>query len=88
MILDSVADCLAQADVVIITNPDPVYRALGADDFNNGRTVTVVDCWRILAEALRDVPHVNYVGIGRGVDDQFSAEVLRQLWTLPVEPGR
>jgi hypothetical protein len=88
VILDSIAECLAQADVVIITSPDPAYKALGPADFDNGRPVTVVDCWRILADSLADAPHVRYLGVGLGVDDEASAERLRQLWTLPAESGR
>jgi UDPglucose 6-dehydrogenase len=89
VVLDAVGDCLAQADVVIVVNPDPAYRDLTAADFKNDRpSVTVVDCWRLLAGALQHAPHVKYVAVGRGVDDQASGERLRELWTLPPERTR
>ena len=84
VVLDSVADCLAQADVVVIANPDPVYRSLQPSDFKNGRaSVTVVDCWRLLADKLQNVPHIRYISLGRSVDDRASSERLRQLWAIP-----
>jgi UDPglucose 6-dehydrogenase len=89
VILDSVADCLSQADVVVITNPDPAYRELGPNDFKNGRpSVTVVDCWRLLADKLQNTPTLRYLAVGRGVNEQESANRLRELWTLPAEPTR
>ena len=49
VVLDSLADCLAQASIVVVTTPDPVYAALGLNDFAAGHDspVTVVDCWRL-----------------------------------------
>jgi UDPglucose 6-dehydrogenase len=89
VILDSVADCLAPADVVVIANADPAYRDLGPNDFQNGRpSITVVDCWRLLAGTLQNTPHLRYVAVGRGVDEQASGDRLRALWTLPAEPAR
>lgn len=82
VVVDSVRDCLAQASIVVITTPDPVYGALTASDFESaGRPVTVIDCWRILAAKLSARPGVTYLPIGRGVDAGRSAERLAALWT-------
>jgi UDPglucose 6-dehydrogenase len=83
LVLQSLADCLQQASVVVITTPDPVYRALGPADFTAaGRPVTVVDCWRLLAPALANQPGITYVPIGRSVDDAGNAQRLAALWAI------
>lgn len=81
VILDSVEACLAQADVVLVTTPDPAFQTLTAADFTAHRPgVTVVDFWRILASALADRPDVDYVPIGRSLDDDRNAIRLEELW--------
>jgi UDPglucose 6-dehydrogenase len=81
VILDSVADCLRQADVVLIANPDPAFRALTAADFDHGRAdVTVVDFWRIVDGALAGRPGIRYIAAGRGADDAEAATRLARLW--------
>jgi hypothetical protein len=81
LVLDSLEDCLAQASIVIITTPDPVYCALTADDFPVG--ATVVDCWRIMASALSNHPNIRYVPLGRSVDDAANTDRLAALWAAP-----
>jgi UDPglucose 6-dehydrogenase len=81
VILDSLEDCLAQADVVLITTPDPAFQTLTAAHFNNGKPkVTVVDCWRILGKELTDQPHIRYIPIGRSMDDAANERQLAELW--------
>jgi UDPglucose 6-dehydrogenase len=82
LVLDSLADCLGQASVVVITTPDPVYGALEAKDLvQSGKTVTVVDCWRLLASKLSAQPGITYVAVGRSVDDTANTKRLAALWT-------
>lgn len=82
LVLNSLADCLSQASVVIITTPDPVYGALELKDFTNGgNAITVVDCWRILASKLSGQPRVNYVPLGRSVDEAANSDRLAKLWS-------
>ena len=66
--LKSLNDCLQQASTVVVATPDPVYAALGPEDFAvaNG-PVTVVDCWRILSDKLVNQPNINYLPIGRSL---------------------
>lgn len=81
LIVDSVSDCLAQASTVVITTPDPAYAALTASDFESaGRSVTVIDCWRILAAKLSGRPGITYLPIGRSVDAVRTADRLAALW--------
>ncbi len=81
LVLDSLADCLAQAEVVLITTPYPAFQALEAADFGNqGTPVTVIDFWRILDRKLAGQPHIRYIPIGRCIDDEATAEFLARLW--------
>lgn len=80
-ILDSIAECLEEAEVVLITTPDPAFRELTATDFDKRTSsVIVVDCWRILDEALAAHPRIHYISIGTSVDDNANAARLIQLW--------
>lgn len=85
VILDSVADCLAQAEVVLITTPDPAFRALTAADFRRSG-VTVVDFWRILDKELAGQSNIRYIPAGRSVDDAANGARLAELWSNAV-PG-
>jgi UDPglucose 6-dehydrogenase len=82
VILDSVTDCLAQAEVVLITTPDPAFRTLRAADFDDGKSpVTVVDFWRILDKELARQPNIRYIPVGRSVDDVANGARLAELWS-------
>jgi len=81
IILNSVAECVSQSEVVLVTTPDPVFRSLGAEDFENGKpTITVIDFWRILSEQLVGRPHIRYIPIGHSVDDEANTARLQALW--------
>jgi UDPglucose 6-dehydrogenase len=80
-VLDSVAACLAQADVVLVTTPDPAFSALTAADFAaRGAEVTVLDFWRVLRPQLQAAPGVRYVAVGTSVDDAANGARLAALW--------
>jgi UDPglucose 6-dehydrogenase len=79
LVLDSMESCLAQADVVVITTPDPVFKKLTANDFQH-RPVTVMDCWRLLSKELSGEPGVQYLGIGQSIDDAANTAQVRRLW--------
>ena len=79
LVLDSMESCLAQADVVVITTPDPAFRALTASDFKR-RPVTVMDCWRLLCKELSAEPGVQYIGVGQSIDDAANAAQVMHLW--------
>jgi UDPglucose 6-dehydrogenase len=87
VILDSVVDCLSQADVVLITTPDPVFARLTPAEVLAGKEqVTVVDFWRILDHALSGHPSIEYIPIGRGAGDPSLAISLAALWSDRREP--
>jgi UDP-N-acetyl-D-mannosaminuronate dehydrogenase len=82
LILDTAQDCLRDADVVVVATPDPEFKALTAADFQReGRTVTVIDFWRILSDRLNGLAGVEYVGYGRGPAESDGGGVLQQLWS-------
>jgi UDPglucose 6-dehydrogenase len=82
LILDTVHDCLRDADVVVIATPDPEFKALTAADFRRqGKTVTVIDFWRLLSDALVDAPGLEYVPYGRGPAPEADGGVLSGLWS-------
>jgi len=81
VVLDSVGDCLKQADVVLIATPDPEFAALTPADFTDGsRRVTVIDFWRLLAHRLVDQPAIEYIPYGRGGQDSEHRKTLQALW--------
>ena len=81
VILDSVTECLAQAEVVLITTPDPAFQSLDADSFQGGSSqITVVDFWRILSERLSGNDKIRYIPIGRSVEDQANSARMAALW--------
>jgi UDPglucose 6-dehydrogenase len=79
LVIDSLAGCLEQADVVLITTPDPAFKALKATDFRSGQ-VTVVDFWRILDKECVGQPNIRYVPFGRSKDDEENGSRLQRLW--------
>jgi UDPglucose 6-dehydrogenase len=82
VVLDSVRDCLAQADVVLVATPDPEFASLRAADFTDGsRRVVVIDFWRLLSARLLNVPCIEYIAYGRGEAVADSVNTLRDLWT-------
>ncbi len=80
VVLDSVQECLAQADVVLVTTPDPAFCQITAADFPTRPSgVTVIDFWRLL-KSLEGAPGIRYVPIGTSVDDAENTARLSALW--------
>jgi UDPglucose 6-dehydrogenase len=84
-VADSAAAALRQADIVVITTPDPAFHTLKAVDFlKPGGIMVVLDCWRILAAELAGQKGVNYMPLGRSTDDAANAARLAELWAKPL----
>ncbi|MFC1485565.1 UDP-glucose dehydrogenase family protein [Candidatus Latescibacterota bacterium] len=81
LIFDSLQDCLDQADIVLITTPDPAFKVIDIDDFK-GRKVTVVDFWRILSNRLSDSSNIRYIPYGRSINESENAERLSKIWNI------
>jgi hypothetical protein len=86
--MDNARECLRDADVVLITTPDPEFKALAAVDFvRQGRSVLVMDFWRILSDKLAGVPGIDYIPYGVG--GASTAGTLTELWgATPTHYGR
>jgi UDPglucose 6-dehydrogenase len=83
LVLDSIADCLKDADVVLIANADPEFKTLQPGDVTDGiRQVTVVDFWRCLPPAFATARGIRYLPYGRGADiEGVPDNILRNLWS-------
>ncbi len=80
VVLDSAQACLAQADLVLVTTPDPAFKSLTAVDFLAGKEyATIVDFWRIF-DALADDERITLISIGRGGNDVTTVDRLRNIW--------
>lgn len=81
VVLDSVEECLKQAEAVLITTPDPIFKELTAENFKNEWSkVLVFDFWRILKDKLSGERHINYIGIGNSENDEKNTARLKELW--------
>jgi UDPglucose 6-dehydrogenase len=81
LVSDSVAACLQDAECILVTTPDEVFKTLKPEDFlANKESVTIVDFWRCLPEAIRTHPKIQYVPVGRCIGNTTSIEKLRGLW--------
>lgn len=80
VVLNTLKDCLEQADIYMITTPDPEFKALTANDFK-GKHVTVVDFWRILDTELNGIPNLKYIPVGRSINDPENESRLLRLWS-------
>jgi UDPglucose 6-dehydrogenase len=81
LVADSVPACLQDAECVLVTTADDVFKALKPEDFiGNKQSVTVVDFWRCLPDAVRTHPAIRYVPMGRCIDNQAATEKLQNLW--------
>lgn len=84
-VVHNVRRVLDEADVILITSPDPAYRCLRAADFARARgRPLVVDFWRILRAELEGATTVEYVAVGVSGDAASQAEeLLRGVWSAP-----
>lgn len=79
LVLDSLDECLAESDCILITTPDPVFKTLTAASFGD-KKITVIDFWRILDKKLDGHSNIKYFAFGRSSDDGSNSSRLRDLW--------
>jgi len=81
LVTDSLHECLQDADVVLVTTQDDQFKALtSADVLGNQKRVQVVDFWRCLSPEIATHPQIEYVPVGRCLDDNKWSDHLRRLW--------
>lgn len=76
------AECLREADAVVVATPDPAFAMLDPALFGSDSASPrlVVDCWRLLRQPLEHLAGVRYVGVGLSSDDDANAARLAALW--------
>jgi UDPglucose 6-dehydrogenase len=81
MVLDSLADCLYYADVVVVANDDPTFKALTPEQFGQGNdSVVVLDAWRCLSNEVQSSERVHYIGFGSCSSPDTWDEHMASLW--------
>ncbi len=81
-IADSLDACLADADVVFIGTPDPLFRQLSPGQLASpGKTTHVVDFWRCLSREVKAAKDIVYVPEGCCLDGAAAADSLIKLWS-------
>lgn len=81
LVSDTLENCLRDAECVLVTTPDDIYKALKPEDYiGNKESVTVVDFWRCLPESIRNHPKIQYIPMGRCINDAGSIKKLEDLW--------
>jgi len=81
VVLDSIEECLSQAEAVLITTPDPVFKGLTAANFKNEWVeVLVMDFWRLLRTQLEEQPGIKYLAVGLSENDSSNSSRLRSIW--------
>jgi UDPglucose 6-dehydrogenase len=81
LVADSLATCLQDAECVLVTTPDEVFKALRPEGLvGNKKSVAVVDFWRCLDDSVRHHPAIRYIPMGRCIDDDAAIAKLAALW--------
>jgi UDPglucose 6-dehydrogenase len=81
VIVDSIEDCVADADCILVCNPDPEFKSLTPEMVLGDKgSVTVVDFWRFLRSSLEGHPGIDYRPYGTSADDDANAEAMKELW--------
>jgi UDPglucose 6-dehydrogenase len=62
-ITDSIEECIANADTVVIATPDSNFLNIEPSFFGN-RNVVIYDCWRLLRKKLENQPNITYLALG------------------------
>ena len=90
LVLDSLEECLEQAQAVVITTPDPVFAGLTEKDFvNQWASIKLFDIWRLLRAEVSTSKRIEYFGSGLGSTDEAKGHRLQRLWGISeiASPG-
>lgn len=88
LVADSIGQCLQDADVVLVTTPDDVYKALPPKAYiKEGKKVVVVDFWRCLSKEVSGNSEIQYVPMGKCLDEEGAVKKLIGLWRGGAQVG-
>ena len=66
-----------------MATPDPAYAALAPEELRQpGKTVTVLDFWRILSQDAQKTKGIVYLPGGRCTEPEPAAKRLAALWNI------
>jgi UDPglucose 6-dehydrogenase len=89
VVMESIEECLKDAQAVLVTTPDPVFSQLTPENFQDqGAPVLVMDFWRILRAKLEDNPAIRYMATGLGDHSTVNVERLARIWEAPDSESR
>ena len=77
---DSIQECIGQADVVVIANPDREFGAIKPQELRVRSQPIVIDVWRLLRKELEHDDQVAYLPVGLGKEDVRLISRLAELW--------
>jgi UDP-glucose 6-dehydrogenase len=81
LVTDSLASCLQDAESILVTTPDEMFKTLNPEDcLGTKEAITVVDFWRCLPDSFRSHPKIRYVPIGQCNDDIMVTQKLEQIY--------
>jgi UDPglucose 6-dehydrogenase len=87
LVMDSLGDCLRDAETILIMTTDERFAELSPSDFLGTKaSVTIVDFWRWLKPAVRSHPAIHYVSAGQ-CPSQLPSLEMEQIWNLPPRPA-
>lgn len=81
LVADSLEDCLQDAETVLVTTPAPLFKALTPEMVLGAKPrVQVVDFWRCLDREFASDSRIDYVPVGRCLDDAEPSRLLASMW--------
>jgi UDPglucose 6-dehydrogenase len=86
LVLDSIQGCVREAEIILITTPDPAFQSLTAKDLLGEKSkVAVFDFWRLLKDELADKAGIQYFGGGHCWEATVAETKLQALWSNSFE---
>lgn len=83
LVVHSLEECLESAEAVLVTTRDPAFLSLEADDLLRGKErLVVVDFWRAMPSSVQTDSRIEYIPMGRCLNDDACAQTLEQLWKI------
>ncbi|MBP1819423.1 UDP-glucose/GDP-mannose dehydrogenase family protein [Mycobacterium sp. OAE908] len=80
-IAETITDCVEDAEIILLTTPDQVFRALTREELGRAaRGAVFLDVWRLLDPDLVTSSGLRYMATGRSSQDALNASRLGALW--------
>lgn len=81
IVTDCIEQCLKEANVVLVSTPDDVFKNLPVEIYvQNGVKKVIVDFWRCLPSSIKDHPLIEYIPMGKCLESDAAEKKLIGLW--------